>query len=119
SSASRIEYPLFEPESGEVRTPLVGFRIAVSAPVNASLGRIETFRGDAASAAAQRTGSGEDATAMERLRGLADEVAPYGLQDEIEGILHELSVEFTARNELEARAIQSTVRAGAALIRQY
>jgi hypothetical protein len=119
ASALRIEYPLFDVESGETRPPLVGFRIAVSAPVNTSLERIEAFRADAADAAGLRAFSDADAAPMERLRDLAEEAAPYGMQDELEAILHDLNVEFTARNQLEARAIQSTIKAGAALIRQY
>lgn len=119
SSASRIEYPLFDADSGETRAPLVGFRIAVSAPVNTSLERIEAFRADAADAASLRAFTDADAAPMERLRELGEQAAPYGMQDELEGILHDLNVEFTERNALEARAIQSTVKAGAALIRQY
>lgn len=119
ASALRIEFPLFDGTKGEMRAPLVGFRIAVSAPVNTSLERIEAFREDAADAAAMRAFTDADAAPMERLRELAEEAAPYGMQEEIEGIVHDLNVEFATRNAMEARAIQSTVKAGAALIRQY
>lgn len=114
-SSLRVELPPFDLSTGAATSlPTLGFRLVVTAPISASLARIDALR--TAFAAIEKGRSGEvDPIAL--LRRLADDATDPDMKRAVETIAEALTAERQARDEAEERSAKSTIYAAAAMIR--
>ncbi|PWR19898.1 formylglycine-generating enzyme family protein [Zavarzinia compransoris] len=111
----RVEIPPFDAASGKATAlPTTGFRLVMTAPVSASLSRIDALR--AAFIAIER-GRGGETDPIALLRRLAEEATDPDMRRAVEAITQALAAERTARDEAEARSAKSTIYAAATMIR--
>ena len=114
-ASMRVEIPPFDAVSGKATAlPTIGFRLVMSAPVSASLARIDALR--AAFAAIER-GRGGETDPIALLRRLAEEATDPDMRRAVEAITQALSAERTARDEAETRSAKSTIYAAVMMIR--
>lgn len=114
-SSLRVELPPFDAARGQAtRLSTVGFRPVVTAPVSASLARIDALR--AAFDAILRGRSGEtDPIAL--LNRLAAEATDPDMRRAVETIATALAEERTARADAEGRSAKATIYSATVLIR--
>lgn len=142
-SAMRTEYSFYDDRGGTVmRPPLTGFRVVVAGPVVASHERIADYREDWAEIQALRSREGEapaeepsedppqdeeaavpprpaddnPVTWLETIAGASEEPA---MQAALGSIAAEFRGELADREQVERRAAQAAIQAGASIIRQY
>ncbi|RJF88186.1 hypothetical protein D3874_15150 [Oleomonas cavernae] len=114
-SSLRVEIPPFDPATGKAtRLPTIGLRLVVSAPVSASLARIDALR--AAFAAIEKGRAGET-DPLDLLSRLAEESTDPDTRRAVEAIAQALTTERTARDEADARSAKSAIYAAATMIR--
>ena len=115
-ASMRVEIPPFDAVSGKATAlPTIGFRLVMSAPVSASLARIDALR--AAFAAIER-GRGGETDPIALLRRLAEEATDPDMRRAVEAITQALSAERTARGRgRKTRSAKSTIYAAVMMIR--
>ena len=117
-SALRTEYSYFDEASGSAtRLDTIGLRLVVSAPVHVSLSRTQAYREDWHAIPSFRL----DASEMDPLAALthfAQRVDDAALAETLRQIEADVRREIAVRNEVEARALQSAILAGAVLVRK-
>lgn len=120
TSAQRVEYPYFSAAvQGELRPQFTGLRVVLSVPVVTSLSRLDDIREDLDEVLASRSEQPEDQTVLDRLDRLAGDVDNPDLLGSLEDIEAAIRSELALREEIEGRAVESAIQAGASLIRQY
>ena len=118
-TALRVEYGYFDADrNGATRLATLGFRVAVAAPVQPTLARVEALREDWRTLSQPRhlDLADDPLLALETIAGESEDAA---VADALRRAADALRAEIAARNEVEGRAVRSALAAGAVLIRKY
>lgn len=120
TQALRIEYPYFsELQGGEMRPDHTGFRVVLAAPVITSNVRVAAIREDWDRVLALRTVPDGDEDPLTTLADLTEEADDPVLRDGLTTVATRLRAELGNRAEIEGRAVENAIQAGANIIRQY
>ncbi|MBC6406013.1 MAG: SUMF1/EgtB/PvdO family nonheme iron enzyme [Rhodospirillales bacterium] len=118
-SGLRQEYPFFDVTGGKAqRAPLTGFRVALVAPVQTTVLRIEALRDDWQDAGRLRSLENEEdpLALLSILRETAEDPRQRAALARIEtGLVTEMQ----SRNAVDARSARMAIVAGAQMIRTY
>ncbi len=118
-SGARREHPFFDAHRAEAKKPeFAGFRVALVAPVETSVPRIEDLREDWQKAG-RRRGLDPESDPLTILGVLAEEAEDPERRTALERVSAGFSRERQQRNALDARSARMAIIAGAQMIRGY